>query len=173
VSDSSSEKTDGWIPATTRYGRTVGRKDGAYNPSTGTTIKWSNLIATKVDDDDITEVTNDNYYEVLGIDENEVKVLQEFNDSLLEYLNVGAGIGGGFTNTNELRLIGYHEAINGPDGKKWKEEVRTGTEHGRMVQSGVFKRVKRSELLSDVKVIDTVWAMKKKSSGKLRGRINV
>ncbi len=67
--------------------------------------------------------------------------------------------------------MGYHEAINGPDGKKRKEEVRT--EHGRTVQSGVFERVKRSKLPSDVKVIDTVWAMKKKSSGKLRGRINV
>ena len=56
-------------------------------------------------------------------------------------------------------------AFNGPDGKKWKEEVRT--EHGRMVQSGVFERVKRSKLPSDVKVIDTVWVMKKKSSSKL------
>ncbi len=61
--------------------------------------------------------------------------------------------------------MGYHEAINRLDGKKWKEEVRT--EHGRMVQSGVFERVKRSELPSDVKVIDTVWVMKKKSSSKL------
>jgi hypothetical protein len=61
--------------------------------------------------------------------------------------------------------MGYHEAIDGPDGKKWKEEVRT--EHGRMVQSGVFERVKRSKFPSDVKVIDTVWVMKKKSSGKL------
>jgi hypothetical protein len=126
---------------------------------------------TKVDDDDVTEVTNSNYYEVLGINENEVKVLQEFNDSLSEYLKVGAGIGGGFTNTNELRLMGYHEAINGPDGEKWKEEVRT--EHGRMVQSGVFERVKHSKLPSDIKVIDTVWVMKKKSHGKLQGRINV
>ena len=42
-----------------------------------------------------------------------------------------------------------------------------------MVQSGVFERVKCSKLPSDVKVIDTVWVMKKKSSGKLRGRINV
>ncbi len=154
VRDSSSEKTDGWIPATTRYGRTIGRKDGAYNPITGTTIKWSDLMATKVDDDDVTEVADSNYYEVLGIDENKVKVLQEFNDSLLDYLNVGAGIGGGFTNTNELLLMGYHEAINGPDGKKWKEEVRT--EHGRMVQSGVFERVKHSKLPSGVKVKDTV-----------------
>ncbi len=122
-------------------------------------------MATKVDDDDITEVTNSNYYEVLGINENKVKVLQEFNDSLSEYLNVVAGKCGGFANTNELQVMGYHEAINVPDGKKWKEEVRT--EYGRMVQSGVFKRVKRSKLPSDVKVIDTVWAMKKKSSGKL------
>ena len=102
MSDSSSEKTDGWIPATTIYGRNVGRKDGAYNPRTRTTIERRDLMATKVDDDDITEVTDSNYYEVLGIDENKVKVLQEFNDSLSEYLNVGAGIGGGFTNTNEL-----------------------------------------------------------------------
>ena len=41
------------------------------------------LVATEVEEDDIT-VTSSNYYEVLGIDENEVKVLQEFNDSLLE-----------------------------------------------------------------------------------------
>ncbi len=42
-----------------------------------------------------------------------------------------------------------------------------------MVKSGVFERVKRSKLPSDVKVIDTVWVMKKKSSGKLQVRINV
>mgnify|MGYP000850200720 CR=1 FL=1 len=101
VSDSSSEKTDGWIPATTRYGRTIGRKNGAYDPSSGTTVKWSDLVAAEVDNDDITDI-NSNYYEVLGIDENETKVLREFNDSVSEYLNVGAGIGGGFTNTNEL-----------------------------------------------------------------------
>jgi hypothetical protein len=59
-----------------------------------------------------------NYYEVLGIYEYEVKVLQMLNDSVSEYINVGAGVGGGFTNTNELGVMKYHEAINGPDGKK-------------------------------------------------------
>jgi hypothetical protein len=39
--------------------------------------------------------------------------------------------------------------------------------------SGVFKKVKRSELPSEVKIIDTTWAMKKKSSGTLCGRVNV
>jgi hypothetical protein len=114
-----------------------------------------------------------NYYEVLGIDEDKVKVLQihNDNDSVSEYINAGAGVGGGFTNTNELGVMKTHEAINGPDGKKWKAKVKT--EHGRMVESGVFEKVKLSKLPSDVKVIDTTWAMKKKSNQTLRGRINI
>ncbi len=44
-SNSPSEKTDEWVQAKTRYGRAIGRKDGAYNPSTGTTIKQSDVVA--------------------------------------------------------------------------------------------------------------------------------
>jgi hypothetical protein len=69
---------------------------------------------------DIIENPMANYYDVLGIDENEVKVLQMLNDSVSEYINIGAGVGGGFINTNELWVMKYHEALNGPDGKKWK-----------------------------------------------------
>jgi hypothetical protein len=105
-----------------------------------------------------------NNYEILGIDEDKNKVLQIHNDnnSVPEYINVGAGVGGGFTNTNEIGVMKYHEAINGPDGKKWKAEVKT--EHGRMVESGVFEKVKLSKLRSDVKVIDTTWAMKRRAT---------
>ncbi len=35
------------------------------------------LVATEVDEDDI-KVTSSNYYDVMGIDENKVKLLQEF-----------------------------------------------------------------------------------------------
>jgi hypothetical protein len=42
-----------------------------------------------------------------------------------------------------------------------------------MIKSGVFEKVKLSELPSEVKIMDTTWAMKKKSNGTLRGRINV
>jgi hypothetical protein len=42
-----------------------------------------------------------------------------------------------------------------------------------MINSGVFEPVKFSEVLKGVKLIDTTWAMKKKSSGTLRGRVNV
>jgi hypothetical protein len=44
-SNSSSAKADEWIMAKTRYGCAIGRKDGSYNPSTETTIKWSDVVA--------------------------------------------------------------------------------------------------------------------------------
>jgi hypothetical protein len=93
-SNSLSEKTDELVQAKTRYGHAVGRNDGAYNPSTGTTTKWSDVVAVEVDD---VITPSKNYYEVLGIDKVKVKVLQIRNDSVFEYINVGAGVGGGFT----------------------------------------------------------------------------
>jgi hypothetical protein len=42
-----------------------------------------------------------------------------------------------------------------------------------MIDRGVFKPVKLSKVPKGVKLIDTTWAMKKKSSGTLRGRLNV
>jgi hypothetical protein len=65
----------------------------------------------------------------------------------------------------------YHEAINGPDGELWKEEVKK--EHKRMIDSGVFKPVNLNKVPDFVKLIDTTWAMKKKSNGTLQGRVNV
>ena len=65
----------------------------------------------------------------------------------------------------------YHEAINSPDGDAWKAEVKK--EHGRMVHNKVFEPVSLSDLSKNKKVIDTTWAIKKKSSGTLRGRVNV
>jgi hypothetical protein len=165
-SNSSSEKANEWIVAKTRYGCAIGRKDGSYIPSTGTTIKWSDVVAAE----DIKNLVA-NYYEVLRIDENEVKVLQMLNNSVSEYINVEDGVGGGFTNTNEIRVMKYHEAVNGPDGKIWKAKVKT--EHGRMVKIGAFEKVKLSEFPSEVKIIDTTWAMKRKSNRTPCGTINV
>ena len=36
---------------------------------------------------------------------------------------VGAGIGGGFSNTTELKVIKYKEAMRSEDATAWKEEV--------------------------------------------------
>ncbi len=42
--------------------------------------------------------------------------------------------------TNELRMMKYHEAINGLDSELWKAKVRK--EHQRMVDSDVFEKFK-------------------------------
>jgi hypothetical protein len=139
-----------------------------YNPSTGKAVQWTNIATVSVDDEK--EVTT-NSCDILGIDERKLEMLQNNHEELIEYVNVGAGIGGGFTNTLELKVMKYHEAINGPDGKAWKEEVRK--EHQKMINKGVFELVKISELPKGIELIDTTWGMKKKSSGTLRGRVNV
>ena len=48
---------------------------------------------------------------------------------------VGAGIGGGFEHTSELKVMKYEEAINSPDKEGWKAEIKN--EHRRMQKHGV------------------------------------
>ncbi len=90
-----------------------------------------------------------NYYEVLQIDENKVKMLQMHNDCVSKYTHIGVGVGSGFMNTNELQVMEHHDAINGPDSELWKAEVKK--EHQRMVGSGVFEKVKRIKIPSKKK----------------------
>jgi hypothetical protein len=88
----------------------------------------------------------------------------------MEFANVGAGIGGGFKNTMELKPMKYKEAINGPDRKAWEKEIEN--EHARMVKNDAWEPVKKSLLPKGTKVIDSTWACKKKSTRKLRWRLN-
>jgi hypothetical protein len=84
----------------------------------------------------------------------------------------GAGVGGGFINTQELQVMTYKEAINGPEGERWKAEVEN--EYQQMVNCKVFKPVLKSDLPPRTKIIDSVGTMKKKSIGTLcAGRMNV
>jgi hypothetical protein len=43
-------------------------------------------------------------------------------DGKMKFANVGAGIGGGFENTVELKPMKYEEAIYRPEGKAWGKE---------------------------------------------------
>jgi hypothetical protein len=113
-----------------------------------------------VDDKNKNKVTT-NYYDVLGISKRELEVLQNNHKKLIKYVNVGAGFRGAFTNTLELKAMKYHEAINGPDSKAWKEEVRKL--HQRMINNGVFEPVKISDLPKGIKLIDTTLAIRKKA----------
>ncbi len=73
--DSSSKKTDGWTVHRTRSGRKVGRKDGQYNPLTGKTIMWSDVMVA-TEELSTESMTQLNHYDVLGIDENELQVIK-------------------------------------------------------------------------------------------------
>jgi hypothetical protein len=79
----------------------------------------------------------------------------------------GAGIGGGYSNTQKLGDMKYHKKIKRPDGKLWKAEV--AKEHHRMIDSGVFEPVKLSKVPKGVKLINATWAMKKKVGALLEG----
>jgi hypothetical protein len=43
-------------------------------------------------------------------------------DGKIKFANMGAGIGGGFENTMELKPMKYIDAINGLDGEAWKKK---------------------------------------------------
>ena len=78
------------------------------------------------------------------MDLTEVAMLAMHHMQISEFTNVGAGIGGGFKNTKELKVMNYKEAVNGPDGMHWQAEVEN--EYQRMVANKVFKVVLRKEL---------------------------
>jgi hypothetical protein len=82
-----------------KYGRTY-RRTMHYDPTTGRTIGA-----------EVTALAN--YYQCL-----------EDTDGEMEFANVGAGIGGEFENTMELKPMNYKEAINGPDRKAWEKKLR-------------------------------------------------
>jgi len=88
----------------------------------------------------------------------------------MELALVGAGIGGGFANTNELKVMNYREAMQSPDRAAWEEEIKN--EYERFKKFNVVTVVPRSKLPKDAKVMSTTWAMKKKTNGKHRGRLN-
>jgi len=60
---------------------------------------------------------------------------------------IGPGIGGGFENTNELKVMTYQEAMNSKDQVKWRKAVEE--EHERMIKNKVWKPVDRSTLPED------------------------
>ena len=66
--------------------------------------------------------------------------------------------------------MNYNEAINGPDGVHWKTDIEN--ENQQMLTNKVFEVVLRKDLATGTKIINSIWAMKKKSNSMLHGRMN-
>jgi len=75
-----------------------------YDPATGKTVSW-NVTASNVDVETETEalvVKEKGYYDMFNVvDSTEVAILAMHHMQILEFANVGAGVGGGFENTKE------------------------------------------------------------------------
>jgi hypothetical protein len=87
-----------------------------------------------------------------------------------ELICIGAAIGGGFQNTQELHVKKYKEAMKGPEKDKWENAVFE--EHERMVKNQVWRTVPKKDSPKNAKVMPSTWAMKKKSNGTYRARLN-
>jgi hypothetical protein len=92
------------------------------------------------------------------------------NEGTNEYEAVGAGLGGGFTNTAELMPLKYNEALHGRD--KMKCEMAVNEEHNRMLKFGVWEAGRRRDLKTASNIITSTWAMEKKASGTFRARLD-
>ena len=86
-----------------------------------------------------------------------------------EFLMVGAGLGGGFTNTTELHVMTYDQAMKTEDKDAWCDSV--DKEHERMTTNKVFTPTYIKDIPEWATVLTTKWAMKKKSNGTLRARM--
>ena len=86
-----------------------------------------------------------------------------------EMAAVGAGLGGRFGNTRELKVMQYKEATK-ENPVNW--EMALKEEHDRMVKHKVWRLVKMSDVPVKAKILTLTWAMKKKSNGTYRARIN-
>jgi hypothetical protein len=83
---------------------------------------------------------------------------------------MGAGVGGGFINTQELHVLKYNQAMKGPDKKHW--QVAVEEEHERMIKNKVWKAVPKTSVPKEATILTSTWAMKKKASGVYHARLN-
>ena len=87
-----------------------------------------------------------------------------------EFALVGAGIGGGFENTKELKVMKYDEAMSGPDKPHWERAAYE--EYLRMLKHKVWVAIQRCKVPKWAKILTSTWACKKKSNGVYRARLN-
>ncbi len=66
------------------------------------------------------------YYDIFNVvDLNEVLLLATHHMQNSQFANVGAGVGDGFDNTKELKVMNYKEAPKNLDGSAFQKCIRT------------------------------------------------
>ena len=72
-------------------------------------------------------------------------------------------------NTNELKVIGYDEAMQRKYRNEWLNSINE--EHDRMLKHKVWMVVKKKDVPENADIIDSMWAMKKKANGQYHARL--
>jgi hypothetical protein len=80
-----------------------------------------------------------------------------------ELMGVGAGAGGGYGHTGELRVMNYRKAMASPDRHLWEEAIHQ--EYLKFVKFRVFEFIPWGELPPKKKPVTWAWAIKLKSNG--------
>jgi hypothetical protein len=160
-----SPSKEGWMTVTVKKGR-QNILPGHYDLASGKTVSW-NVTALEVDVETFETETEalvvQGYYDIFNmVDLSEIALLAIHHMQSTEFANAGAGVGGRFKNTKELKVMNYKEAINGPDGEQGKAEAKN--KYQRMLANKVFEVVLQKDLPSGTKIINSIWAMKKKSN---------
>ena len=142
-SDEVSENSDDTSDDTSEAGKKkVAFIDEMEKKQKTTTTRIGRVIKKPIRMDlGLNEATMNYFASLAELEQAEVLGISAVENQFMEYANVGAGVGGGFENTNELKPMKYEQAINGPDGEAWKIEI--DNEHDRMVKNGVFEVVTR------------------------------
>jgi hypothetical protein len=97
---SNSSNKEGWEIVTTKHGQ-KSIPTGRYNPLTGKTVRW-NVTVTDVDQDN-EKVSQAGYYIIFNvIDQDEITLTLVHHNMYFEVASVGAGVGNGFINMQEL-----------------------------------------------------------------------
>ena len=111
------------------------------------------------DDNDVAATVANNYYTQL--------MLHDLTST--EVCLVGAGIGGGYFNTNELHTMTYKEGMASDERDEWKEAI---DKEWNQLDQRVWKYVNRDQVPAGTTMLDSVWVLKKKSNGKKKARLN-
>jgi hypothetical protein len=115
--------------------------------------------------------SNDNCNDHDAVDLNEVNLFFNMGqwNNMYEVQLIGAALGGGFGNTEELHVMSYEEAMT-KDKPGWMKAVYV--EHDRMTEDhDVWEAVPPNQVESGATIIDSTWAMKQKSDGTYRARL--
>jgi hypothetical protein len=89
----------------------------------------------------------------------------------VEEMMVGAGVDGGFINTNELHTIKYDDAMASKDRSKWIQAVEEEYAYMMDHRVRVIEPTELCHIPAGTRVLSTTWMVKKKANGRYKARI--